>query len=119
MLEQTQFIVEDLKGICKIQVLSHLASAPITSKFKEIIDNTIQKNRCRKILFDLTKVEFVDSSFIGAIVYAYKILNNINGKICCVIKSATVSDRFLVSQLDRLFNIFSDYDEALHFLMNE
>lgn len=118
MQDFSQFSIEKLEGICKITVLAHLATAPLTIKFKELIDQVIQKDRCTKILFDLSKVEFVDSSFIGAIVYAYKALNNVNGKICCVIKSAQVSDRFLISQIDKLFQIFSDEEEAFQYLKN-
>lgn len=116
MIDNTQFSLEKIDKICKLEVLAHLATAPLTIKFKELIDELIQKNKCQKILFDLSKVEFVDSSFIGAIVYAYKTLNKINGKICCVIKSASVSDRFFISQIDKLFNIYSDLDEALKYL---
>lgn len=116
MMNNSQFSLKRIEDICILEVLAHLATAPLTIKFKELIDELIQKNNCQKILFDLTKVEFVDSSFIGAIVYAYKLLNKTNGKICCVIKSASVSDRFLVSQIDKLFNIYSDLDEALKYI---
>ncbi|MGB9664635.1 MAG: anti-sigma factor antagonist [Ignavibacteria bacterium] len=112
-----QIKLEQLQNFCKIEVLEHLAAAPLTIEFKKIIDDVIQKNKCKKILFDLTHVEFVDSSFIGAIVYAYKILNNIGGKIAVVIKSSMVYDRFMVSQLDKLFKIFSTYDEAETYIM--
>jgi anti-anti-sigma factor len=107
-----QIKVDQLQDYCKIEVLEHLAAAPLTIDFKKIIDEAIQKNKCKKILFDLTHVEFVDSSFIGAIVYAYKNLIQVNGKIAVVIKSSMVYDRFMVSQLDRLFKIFSNYNEA-------
>ncbi len=112
------FIVGEIGDICKIEVLHHLASAPLTLELKKIIDEVIQKRKCKKILFDLSKVEFVDSSFLGAIVYAHKILSNLNGKINCVVKSAAVYDRFMISQLDRLFKVFSSYDEALEDLQD-
>lgn len=112
-----QIKVEQLQNFCKIEVLEHLAAAPLTIEFKKIIDDAIQKNKCKKILFDLTHVEFVDSSFIGAIVYAYKNLNNIGGKIAVVIKSSMVYDRFMVSQLDRLFKIVSNINEAETYIL--
>jgi anti-anti-sigma factor len=93
-----------------------MATAPSTVEFKKLIDNAMQKNKCKKILFDLTHVEFVDSSFIGAVVYAYKTLNNIGGKIALVIKSSIVYDRFMVSQLDKLFKIFPSFEEAENYI---
>ncbi|MCX8056931.1 MAG: STAS domain-containing protein [Ignavibacteria bacterium] len=116
MLEQNQFLVEKQDDICKIQVLPHIASAPLTLKFKDTIDEVLEKHKFKKIIFDLSKVEFVDSSFIGAIVYAYKNLDKLNGKICCVIKSATVNDRFLIPQLDKLFKIFPNMEDAIQYM---
>lgn len=118
MIDKTLFSFEKIDDICKIEILTHLATAPVTVKFKEAIDELINKNKCKKILFDLSRVEFVDSSFIGAIVYAYKILNKINGRVCCVIKTASVNDRFVISQIDKLFNIASTIDEAMKYLKN-
>ncbi|MCR4416400.1 MAG: anti-sigma factor antagonist [Ignavibacteria bacterium] len=107
-----QINVVQLQNYCRIEVLAHMATAPLTIEFKKLIDEVIQKNKCKKILFDLSRVEFVDSSFIGAIVYAYKNLNDIGGKIAVLIKSSMVYDRFLVSQLDKIFRIFSNSEEA-------
>jgi anti-anti-sigma factor len=107
-----KFTIEQFQNYCKITVLEHMAVAPLTIEFKNLIDDVIKRNKCKKILFDLTHVEFVDSSFIGAIVYTYKNLNNIGGKISVVVKSAMVYDRFMVSQLDRLFKISSNYEDA-------
>lgn len=116
MIDKTLFSFEKVDNICKIEILTHLATAPVTIKFKETIDELIQNNRCQNILFDLSKVEFVDSSFIGAIVYAYKILNKSNGKVSCVIKTASVSDRFVISQIDKLIKITTTLEEALSYL---
>lgn len=112
MNNRENFEIEKSGDFCKIIVKAPIAAAPLTGVFKEIIDEIIQKQGCKKILFDLRSVEFVDSSFIGAIVYAYKILNKLNGKISCVVSSAAVHDRFVISQLDSLFMITSDLKQA-------
>lgn len=112
MNSRENFEIAKQDGFCKITVKAPIAAAPVTVVFKEIIDEVIQKQGCKKILFDLTSVEFVDSSFIGAIVYAYKILTKVNGKISCVVSSASVHDRFLISQLDSLFVITNDLKQA-------
>jgi len=111
-----KFNVEELQNFCIITVFEHMAAAPLTIEFKNLIDELIQKNKCKNILFDLTRVEFVDSSFIGAVVYAYKNLNKLGGKIAVVVKSSLVYDRFMVSQLDRLFKISSNYEEAENYI---
>jgi anti-anti-sigma factor len=118
MNNYTEFTIGKIGDICKIEVLSHLAAAPLTIKFKEVIDELIQKEKCKKILFDLSKVEFVDSSFIGAIVYAHKILSKSGGKVSCVVTNASVNDRFMISQLDRLFTIHKNFEDALSDLQN-
>lgn len=117
-MNSAEFKFEKLNDICKVEVLVHLASASVSGKLKEIIDEMINKHKCRKILFDLTKVEFVDSSFLGAIVYAYKNLLNYKGKITCVISVFGVYDRFVISQLDRLFKIFSNLEDGIKYLQS-
>lgn len=112
MNKRENFEIEQTGDFCKITVKAPIAAAPVTIVLKEIIDEEIQKSRCNKILFDLKSVEFVDSSFIGAIVYAYKILYKSNGKISCVVSSSSIYDRFLISQLDKLFLITSDIEQA-------
>lgn len=106
-----------LENYCLVQVKTHMSTPGLTIAFKELIDNLIQKDKCRKILFDLTSVEFVDSSFIGAIVYAYKNLKQLNGKICVVIKSAAVYDRFILAQLDTLFKIYDNFNDAEKYIL--
>lgn len=106
-----------LENYCLIQVKVHMSTPGFTMALKESIDNLIQKQKCRKILFDLMSVEFVDSSFIGAIVYAYKNLKQLNGKICVVIKSATVYDRFILAQLDTLFKIYDNFNDAEKYIL--
>lgn len=99
-----------------VEILTHLATAPLSIKFKKVIDDLIQKKKSNNILFDLSKVEFIDSSFIGGIVFAHKILQEFNGKIAVTVKSSFVYDRFLVTQLDKLFKIFPNIDEAETYL---
>lgn len=97
---------------CLLEVKAHFANPPVTAQLKEVIDKLIFNDRVQKILFDLTDVEFVDSSFIGAIVYAHKNLVKREGKIAVAISSASVYDRFIIAQLDILFKIFNNLDEA-------
>lgn len=118
MMNSAEFRIEKLNDICKIEILVHLASAPIAGKLKDTIDEVINKYVCRKILFDLSKVGFIDSSFLGAIVYAYKNLLKYNGKITCIVTVAGVYDRFVISQLDRLFNIYSNLEDGIKYLQN-
>jgi len=82
------------------------------NEFKEKISAVIKDYN--KIIFDMVKVEFMDSSGCGALIsYARKIKNN-NGtlKLCNI--SDQVHSIFDLIQLNRYFDIYSGQERAIN-----
>jgi stage II sporulation protein AA (anti-sigma F factor antagonist) len=68
----------------------------------------------RKLLFDLRKVEFMDSAAIGETVACTKRVHEAGGVLKLLIDAGSDVERVLtLSALDRVLEIFQDHDEAV------
>ncbi len=63
------------------------------------------------IILDLSEVDFIDSSGLGAIVSALKTVGRNGDLVLCGIKE-TVMSLFRLTRMDRVFRIFTDQGEA-------
>ncbi|MCB9897491.1 MAG: STAS domain-containing protein [Planctomycetes bacterium] len=66
----------------------------------------------RRLLLDLSEVEFIDSSGLGAIVAAHRRAHEHGGLVICA-PSEVVLRLFRLARLDRIMQIAKDVDEAL------
>jgi anti-sigma B factor antagonist len=67
---------------------------------------------CAKIVLNLSQVEFIDSSGLGAIISGLKALGSYDRFLLCEIKESALTT-FKLTRLDRVFPIFATEDEAL------
>lgn len=82
-----------------------------TKEFRRDIEALIEPNA--KVVLDLTKVNFVDSSGCGAILSYLRQLNTVGGdlKLCGISKS--VRALFQLVRMHRIFDILNTRDEAV------
>ncbi|GAB6139160.1 STAS domain-containing protein [Halanaerobaculum tunisiense] len=80
--------------------------------FSEEIETRI-KQGYNKIILDLAKVEFIDSSGIGAIISKYKDLTNQGGVLTAVNLTPQVERIFEVSGIFRIVDVYSTRQEAV------
>ncbi len=69
------------------------------------------------ILLNLSEVEFIDSSGLGAIVSSLKRMRGRGDLFICGLKE-TIITMFHLTRMDRVFRIFESEQEALHTLSN-
>ncbi|WP_255348395.1 STAS domain-containing protein [Gloeocapsa sp. PCC 7428] len=63
------------------------------------------------VLIDLQKVNFIDSSGLGALVSAMKTVRSAGGKLFVCSVNDQVRMLFELTKMDRVFEIFADQDE--------
>lgn len=82
-----------------------------TKEFRRDIEALIEPNA--KVVLDLTKVNFVDSSGCGAILSYLRQLNTVGGdlKLCGISKS--VRALFQLVRMHRIFDILNTREEAI------
>lgn len=71
----------------------------------------------KKVLVDLSAVDFVDSSGLGALVSFLKALGREGIVALCSLKG-TVREVLKLTRLESVFHIFSDEEEALRALLD-
>jgi anti-sigma B factor antagonist len=85
--------------------------AQIALSFRENIKKLADEGH-RFIIFDLTSVQFIDSSGLGAIVASLKLLGNQGNLILCG-ANENVSRLFMLTHMNKVFSIYMTLDEAL------
>jgi anti-sigma B factor antagonist len=69
----------------------------------------------RKIVLDLGRVEFVDSTGLGVIVSCLKQVGR-GGEFVIASCSQSVATLFRLTRMDKVFRVFASTDEAVHSL---
>ena len=73
----------------------------------------LTRGKVRRIIVNLARVEFMDSSGIATIVQAYKEILPSGGEICLASPAGNVLRVFELSNLTALFPVYDSVDEAL------
>jgi anti-sigma B factor antagonist len=100
-----------VNNLLVVTPLEKRLDASVAADFKGKIVDWINAGNNR-IVLDLSLVDFVDSSGLGAIVSCLKTLGGSGDLIICGIKD-TVMSLFQLTRMNRVFQIFSNQAEAL------
>lgn len=85
--------------------------ASVSTVFKgKMVDWINQGNK--RIVLDLSQVDFIDSSGLGAIVSSLKTLGSDGDLVICGVRE-TVMGLFKITRMNRVFQIFADESEAI------
>ena len=66
-----------------------------------------------KIIVDLTSCDYIDSTFLGALVYSYKKITENNGKMILVISDSSLSASFIYKEISSIFEVYPTVREAI------
>jgi anti-sigma B factor antagonist len=98
-------------GTLKLKVLDKRMDARSASEFKERVGSLIKAGN-RRIALDLSEVEFIDSSGLGALVSVLRQLGD-QGEIAIGGVRDTVASLFKLTRLDKVFQLYPDPGKAL------
>ena len=87
------------------------ATVDISGKIKEKLTQVIESGNS-KVIVDLSKVEYLDSSFLGALVAGLKRATMKNGDLKLVGLQAPVRAMFDLTRLYKIFDIFESTQDA-------
>lgn len=77
----------------------------LAEEMREVIDETIDERGVKHIVFDFTRVDFMDSAGIGLIMGRYKKIRNM-GDITIIGVRESVRRILLISGLHKIVNIY-------------
>ena len=107
---QYSFSIE--KDILLVVINETRATVDFSTEMKEDLINKIENNN-KNVIIDLDAVEFVDSSFLGALVAGLKKATMMSGDLKIVGLQAPVKAMFELTRLYRIFDIFETVEDAL------
>ncbi|GAB6281550.1 MAG: STAS domain-containing protein [Ignavibacterium sp.] len=81
-------------------------------EFKKILSNDIDLG-ARKIVVDLSECEFIDSTFLGALVVSLKKITALGGDLKLVGFQPSVHSMFELTRMYRVFEAFPSKKEAI------
>lgn len=97
--------------VMTVKVIDKRLDAKIAVQFKEKMTALINANNYFLVL-DLSNVDFIDSSGLGAIVTSLKVLGR-RGDLVIASVNADVMMMFTLTRMDRVFRIFPNAAEAV------
>jgi len=105
------FDTEIKDGIAVVTVTAGRLDANIAPDLKDVIRNVIEGGTSR-IMLDLQRVQFMDSSGLGAVISSFKLTGQKGEFVICNMNEP-VREIFTLTHMDRLFEIYPNADEGL------
>lgn len=106
------FTSEEREGITIVNINLSRATMDSAPQFRTFLLDIIEKNPA-KIIANLSSVDFLDSSFLGALVFGLKKIIAGQGKMKVVIAKEAPSGIMSLTKMDQVFQIYKDLDEAI------
>jgi len=83
------------------------------NEIRKKLDDIIKKKSVKNLIFDFTKLSFMDSSGIGVIIGRYKLIKSAKGEVLVVSDAPRVDKLLSVSGLYKLLDVNKNLSSAL------
>ena len=87
------------------------------NEFKKIVKEQVGHGHT-KLLVDISMCEHIDSTFIGAIIKAFKLVNSVGGNLRIVKPEKTGADIFILTNTFSVFDLYDSREDALKSFTN-
>jgi anti-anti-sigma factor len=107
-----EFKSENFSDVTVIHVFLTRATLAKAVIFKDYVAEIVDGGSI-KIIIDLSICEYIDSTFLGAMVAILKKVNSLNGDLRLVYNKEVPSLLFVLTRMDKVFKTFTALDDAL------
>lgn len=97
--------------ITVLELIGRLTLGNRLTEVERSIKETIQ-NGCRKLVLDLSRLDFLDSSGVGMLVMCAAAMNQAGGQIRVAGANDRVTQVFVITNLGKVLPIMADADAA-------
>ncbi len=106
-------ISEEMKGdVLVLRLSGKVIGGPELMDLKTAFENAMNQER-KKVLLDLGKVSWMDSSGLGVIVSGHTTISRAGGSLKILNATKKIHELFIITKLITIFETFTDEDEAL------
>jgi anti-sigma B factor antagonist len=99
-------------------VTAHIGLSEVSGNdMQEVVEECIDKMRysnAHNFVFDMTTVEYLESSSVGALVSLLQEAEHMRGRIALACCQDNVAFLFKVTRLDAVFGMFDDVQQAVN-----
>ncbi|MCH7516762.1 MAG: STAS domain-containing protein [Bacteroidetes bacterium] len=107
------FIIKEEHNDVIVEIVDlNRATLKEADEFKKRLAENIE-NGYKKIVVDLTDCEFIDSTFLGALVISLKKLTSLGGDLRLVGFQPAVNSMFELTRMYRVFETFKTKEDAI------
>lgn len=118
MTENINFETKHVGDVAIFKLNEERFDSQISPLVKGELTILLHTEGIKKLIFDLSDVEYCDSSGLSSILLAYRILQSDDGQIRLASPQRNVAKLIEISQLNRILPIFNSVDEAIQDLNN-
>lgn len=83
------------------------------SRIRETIDIEVRDKEVRLLVFDLSELDFMDSSGIGVIMGRYRLMRDMGGKVCVAGAKDSLNKIIGLSGLSGIIGLYDSVEEAV------
>jgi len=80
---------------------------------REEIDKKLSSSKAKDIIFNLNKLQFMDSSGLGILIGRYKAVSAIGGNAAIISPSATAKRLITLAGLHRIIPVYETLEDAM------
>jgi len=107
-------IKQQMKGDVLVIALSgKVIGGPELMEVKSVFQKAVDQDK-NKVLLDLGKVSWMDSSGLGVIVSGHTTLSRAGGALRILNATKKIQELFIITKLITIFETFTDEQEALN-----
>ena len=106
-------IKEQIEGdVVVLHLKGNLMGDPETTEFRDKIKNLV-RDGFLKIVLDVSKVKWINSSGLGALISALTTVNNAGGDLRLSSVTEKIKSLFMITQLIKVFKVFESNERAI------
>lgn len=109
----SDFTTEKINDVFIVTIDLVQATIEQAGELNKLLSNTIEKG-WQKIIIEMKEVDYMDSTFLGALIINLKKITSKGGKFILVGLKPSVKTMVNQANLDKIFNILTSRDEALN-----
>ncbi len=113
MSDNVNFEFKKIGNVAVFKLLENSFDSSIAGLVKGELTILLSSEDVSKLVFDLSEIEYCDSSGLSAILLSFRILQTIDGHIRLAAPQKSVRTLIQISQLDRVLPIKDSVEEAI------
>jgi len=103
----------DIEGITILDLEGRLMAGPDSSLLRERVVEVSNQTRLN-IIFNLKRVEFIDSTGLGTMVMSFTTIQKLGGALKLLNLSKRHIELLVLTKLSTIFEVFDDEQEAIN-----